>query len=277
MDQCLLTIVQASGSSPSSQGAQEPAYRLASLQNYFLYKKVQCTPLTTVTLPSAHLGDHAVEEELPTTPVASKTLDDLQSQAKSEPSPKLETNILKRFKNLIEEKKEWYEERKRKSQGNIAVLVPEGQALSNHDSISSAQNIIKDDQQGDSDSDLSDGMEGETTEMTLPTQTSTPKKDQQPKAERKSLLQFLRSSTMSSSLEECREGEAAGDGPLKTSASRAGLSLNLLQRMRSVEGRPENEAEDGEDEGEEDGEGETLLCSSGIKGNNHSCLNYFSI
>ena len=95
-----------------------PAEILSAFQNYILFRKVQCTPLTHITLNEELPLDAADSSETnsTTTPTskAKAFFNDVMTKL-SKDDGKPDSMFVKRLKNLIEEKKEWYEERKRRA------------------------------------------------------------------------------------------------------------------------------------------------------------------
>ena len=98
-----------------------PAVRMGCLRQFMLYRKVQCVPLSKLTLPvcteshndKEQTSESATPRGSPTKTPHKTILDELKQ--KSEDSSKNESNFIKRVRSFVEERKEWYEERKKKN------------------------------------------------------------------------------------------------------------------------------------------------------------------
>ena len=91
-------------------GPELPALRLACLQSFFFYRKLQCAPLHTIALPAADSFDSSEEVQ-----TAGKNTDSPKSEQTKSLEAKPEITIIQRFKNMIEEKKNQMDEKKRKT------------------------------------------------------------------------------------------------------------------------------------------------------------------
>lgn len=112
-----------------------PALLLGCLYQYMTYRKAQCAPVSKLTLPvymETHNEEDAPNESISgNTPVRAPqntTVDEIKQ--KTEESPKNESNFMKRVRSFVEERKEWYEERKRRqslqSKPPSSNLTPRG-------------------------------------------------------------------------------------------------------------------------------------------------------
>ncbi len=140
-----------------------PALRLGCLQHFMLYRRVQLPAISKLTIPSIpSIGQNEsliqshVEEpnqqpktEKSKTPVSTpcktpnKTFIDKTITVESVPKP--ENTFIKRVRSFVEEKKEWYEERKRR---NIAAMK-EGESGKLASSETNNDNDGKDIKDGD--------------------------------------------------------------------------------------------------------------------------------
>ena len=126
LDNCLLSVVCSTNSKQTSENTKMPTNILTAFQNYLQLRKVQGVPLTSITYDLQSTKDdepeNAESSEAPvtTTSKAKTMLDDVLSKFEiSKEEGKSEPMFIKRFKNLIEEKKEWYEEKKRKAANKV--------------------------------------------------------------------------------------------------------------------------------------------------------------
>ncbi len=133
-DQCLVTVVNYFHETETPDIHLIPALRLGCLQHFMLFRRVQLPAISKLTIPSisqneSQLQPHADEDhqqpktEKNNTPVTTpsktpnKTFVDKTIAVESAPKP--ENTFIKRVRSFVEEKKEWYEERKRR---NIAAM-----------------------------------------------------------------------------------------------------------------------------------------------------------
>ena len=212
--------------------AVDVACRLAAIQNYLLYRKVQCTPLITLSLPLADGKDWKAEDDQGVQQTLPKKVDEVENKAKIEEpaSGKTETNLLQKFCNLIEEKKEWYEEQKRMKNASSSVSGA-GNSSQSKDVTTSlpATTPVKGEESEESDTESPElySITKDSTE-----QYRSPEIDK-PKIERKSILKFLRSASVSSvSGEMDRKTSDDEDGSVQV---RSGLAVNLMRKIRSFD------------------------------------------
>ena len=117
----MLTVIHCQSPTEDNEVDVVPALRLGCLRHFVLYRKVQCAPVTKLTLPvyneSQNDEEHTNEESTPggsPTKTPHRTLLD-EIKQRSEENPKNENNFIKRVRSFVEERKEWYEERKKKN------------------------------------------------------------------------------------------------------------------------------------------------------------------
>ena len=133
-----------------------------------------------------------------------------QSKNKSNGSPpnrsqeqpsKTESNFIKKFKNMIEEKREWYEERKRKSSPGISPHSQKAEQASSILQQVPSGSLLKEpeiDSQDSPDSGSVEKSEGSTESLSEKGDAKVlgPSARSGSKIERNSILKFLRSQSM---------------------------------------------------------------------------------
>ena len=117
----MLTVIHCQSPIEENEVDVIPALRLGCLRHFGLYRKVQCAPVAKLTLPVHNESQNDEENinEVPTpggspTKTPHRTLLD-EIKQRSEENPKNESNFIKRVRSFVEERKEWYEERKKKN------------------------------------------------------------------------------------------------------------------------------------------------------------------
>ena len=119
IDQCVLIQI-ISDPSITSGMCEQAAVRLSAIQDHFFYRKVQVVSLLQFSLPQTNIlnttcePDNVVPNNTPTKPV--KTED--HERVETDEPMKTENSFMAKVRNMIDEKKEWYEERKRKTASN---------------------------------------------------------------------------------------------------------------------------------------------------------------
>ena len=117
----MLTVIHCQSPIEDNDVDVIPALRLGCLRHFVLYRKVQCAPVPKLTLPvynesqndEEHINEVSTPGGSPTKTPHRTLLDEIKQR--SEESPKNESNFIKRVRSFVEERKEWYEERKKKN------------------------------------------------------------------------------------------------------------------------------------------------------------------
>ena len=139
------------------------ALRLSAIQDYFFYRKVQVVSLQQFSLPESNTMERSQEPDVVTTTssaVKPQKVEEIE-KVKSDELPKNETSFMARVRNMIDEKKEWYEERKRKTASEDATNILQNSQSSSRDDDSKMNGIHEEEVPGGSGEEDSDHSSGD--------------------------------------------------------------------------------------------------------------------
>ena len=112
----------------NSHHKQHLASRLSAMQEHFFYRKVQVVVLNHITLPVASENTNSVLEVKKDDSMkeSKESKSKVVTPVSEEKNERPETSFMQRVRSMIDEKKEWYEERKRRNEDEKGKELRQG-------------------------------------------------------------------------------------------------------------------------------------------------------
>ena len=109
---------------------------MAGLRHYFLHRKVQCTPFATLTLPFSKSENSYQPLQSSKTAPQRNIIEDFERSVSEDMPGKTEPSLLRKFRNLIEQRRDVYDNDKERNKKNFSEQKVElAASILQHDSI----------------------------------------------------------------------------------------------------------------------------------------------